>query len=295
MRHHRGRLNMLMPRILTALVLAAIFFLALFAPSPLVFVGFCFLALVIAAWEWSALAELQKKYQRFLFVATAALLMLLVASATGFIEFFLLERVASQTFLLALFSVGVVFWLSMLAVLLGYPKSQGLLKAPVTRLLFGIVLLLAAWASLLYLRYQNNGQFWVIYLVAVVAAADIGAYFFGKLFGANKLAPAVSPGKTWEGFAGGLVVSQLFALALFAYFFSDPLSPLPTLDVLLLVTALLAGVSVLGDLFESILKRGCGLKDSGSILPGHGGVLDRLDGLVAALPVFAFIFMIQGW
>ena len=91
------------------------------------------------------------------------------------------------------------------------------------------------------------------------------------------------------------MVSLILALLLFAYFSSAENNPLPKLGVLIWVTALLAAVSVLGDLFESILKRRCGLKDSGSILPGHGGVLDRLDGLVAALPIFAFIFMIQGW
>jgi len=286
---------MLMYRLVTAIILAAVFLITLFATSPLVFIGFCFFALAMAAWEWAAFAELKKVYQPVLFVAANGILMLLVASATGFVEFAVIKGVVSQNLLLALFSVGIAFWFCMFAVLLGYPGSQRFLKAKITRLLMGVILLLVAWASLLYLRHQEGGQFWVLYVVAVVAAADIGAYFFGKLFGSRKLAPAVSPGKTWEGFAGGLVVSQLFALGLFVYFSLAKQSPLPSLDILLFVTALLAAVSVLGDLFESILKRGCGLKDSGSILPGHGGILDRLDGLVAALPVFAFIFMLQGW
>lgn len=286
---------MLMYRLVTAIILAAVFLVTLFATSPLVFIGFCFFALAMAAWEWAAFAELKKVYQPVLFVAANGILMLLVASATGFVEFAVIKGVVSQNLLLALFSVGIAFWFCMFAVLLGYPGSQRFLKAKITRLLMGVILLLVAWASLLYLRHQEGGQFWVLYVVAVVAAADIGAYFFGKLFGSRKLAPAVSPGKTWEGFAGGLVVSQLFALGLFVYFSLAKQSPLPSLDILLFVTALLAAVSVLGDLFESILKRGCGLKDSGSILPGHGGILDRLDGLVAALPVFAFIFMLQGW
>ncbi len=286
---------MLMYRLVTAIILAAVFLVTLFATSPLVFIGFCFFALAMASWEWAAFAELKKVYQPVLFVAANGILMLLVASATGFVEFAVIKGVVSQNLLLALFSVGIAFWFCMFAVLLGYPGSQRFLKAKITRLLMGVILLLVAWASLLYLRHQEGGQFWVLYVVAVVAAADIGAYFFGKLFGSRKLAPAVSPGKTWEGFAGGLVVSQLFALGLFVYFSLAKQSPLPSLDILLFVTALLAAVSVLGDLFESILKRGCGLKDSGSILPGHGGILDRLDGLVAALPVFAFIFMLQGW
>jgi len=289
---------MLIYRLFTAVILAAVFILTLFAPSPLVFVSFCLLALIVGAWEWSGLAELKKNIQKVLFVTTAALLMLLVANVAGFVHFSGIDLIAvveGQYFIQILLSLGVAFWFCMLLILLGYPRSQRLIKARLTRLLMGVILLVVAWVSLLYLRYQADGQFWVVYVVAVVAAADVGGYFFGKMFGSRKLAPLVSPGKTWEGFVGGLIVSQLLALALFAYFSSAEQSPLPALAIFLLVTALLAAVSVLGDLLESLLKRGCGLKDSGSILPGHGGVLDRLDGLVAALPVFAFIFMIQGW
>jgi len=289
---------MLIYRLFTAVILAAIFLLTLFAPSPLVFVAFCLLALIIGAWEWTGLSELKKNVQKIAFVVSTAVLMLLVAYMAGFIHFSGLDLIAvveGQYFIQVLLSLGVAFWICMLAILLGYPKSQRLLKARLTRLLMGAILLVVAWVSLLYLRYQADGQFWVIYIVAVVAAADVGGYFFGKMFGSRKLAPLVSPGKTWEGFIGGLIVSQLLALGLFSYFSSSEQSPLPALNVFLLVTALLAAVSVLGDLLESLLKRGCGLKDSGSILPGHGGVLDRLDGLVAALPVFAFIFMLLGW
>ena len=289
---------MLIYRLFTAVILAAIFLFTLFAPSPLVFVAFCLLALMIGAWEWAGLSELNKKTQKIVFVAIATLLMLLVAYAAGFVHFSGLDLIAivnGQYFIQTLLSLGVAFWLCMLAILLGYPNSQRFLTRRVTRLLMGFILLVVAWVSLLFLRYQAAGQFWVIYVVAVVAAADVGGYAFGKMFGSRKLAPSVSPGKTWEGFIGGLIVAQLLALGLFAYFSSADQSPLPSLGVFLLVTALLAAVSVLGDLLESILKRGCGLKDSGTILPGHGGVLDRLDGLVAALPVFAFIFMIQGW
>jgi len=289
---------MLIYRLFTAVILAAIFLLTLFAPSPLVFVTFCLLALMVGAWEWAGLSELNNKTQKVVFVAIATLLMLLVAYAAGFIHFSGLDLIAivnGQYFIQTLLSLGVAFWLCMLTLLLGYPRSQRFLTRRITRLLMGVILLVVAWLSLLFLRYQAAGQFWVIYIVAVVAAADVGGYAFGKMFGSRKLAPSVSPGKTWEGFAGGLIVAQLLALGLFAYFSSAAQSPLPSFGVFLLVTALLAAVSVLGDLLESILKRGCGLKDSGTILPGHGGVLDRLDGLVAALPVFAFIFMIQGW
>lgn len=289
---------MLIYRLFTAVILAGVFLFTLFASSPLVFVAFCLLALMVGAWEWSGLAELKKNIQKVLFVVTVTLLMLLVAYAAGFVHFSGLNLIAvvkGQYLIQTLLSLGVAFWFCMLAILLGYPSSQRFLKARATRLLMGVILLVVAWVSLLFLRYQAEGQFWVIYIVAVVAAADVGGYAFGKMFGSKKLAPLVSPGKTWEGFAGGLVVAQLLALGMFAYFYSSDQSPLPSLTVLLLVTALLAAVSVLGDLLESLLKRGCGLKDSGTILPGHGGVLDRLDGLVAALPVFAFIFMIQGW
>ena len=286
---------MLIQRLITALILLFLFLGTLFAQSPLVFMAFCGVAILIAAWEWAGFAELQSVAQKVAYVAVMALACIDVAWISGAINFDGGVAKMNMQLLTKLFYFAGAFWLGVLGLLLAYPASQKIWAAKFTRLLFGVILLMSAWAAILYLRNHSHGQFWVIYIVAVVAAADVGAYFVGKAIGRRKLAPAVSPGKSWEGFIGGVLASQLFAFALAAFFADRADSPLPEMWMLLLVTALLAGVSVLGDLFESMLKRSCGLKDSGSILPGHGGVLDRIDGLTAALPIFALLSISLGW
>jgi phosphatidate cytidylyltransferase len=128
----------------------------------------------------------------------------------------------------------------------------------------------------------------ILLIVAVVASADIGGYFTGRAWGKHKLKPAVSPGKTWEGFAGGVAANILLALVLWQVTGSN----LVILLAIILPTSL---VSVLGDLLESMVKRHRGIKDSGALLPGHGGVLDRVDSLTAAAPVFALALLASGW
>lgn len=286
---------MLIQRLITALILLVLFLVTLFAQSPLVFMAFCGVAILIAAWEWSGFAELQSVSHKIVYVAFMALACVDIAWLSGAISFDGEVAALNLQLLIKLFYFAGAFWLGVLGLLFAYPASQKIWAAKTTRLLFGVILLMSAWAAILYLRNHSHGQFWVIYIVAVVAAADVGAYFVGKAIGRRKLAPAVSPGKSWEGFIGGVLASQLFAFALALLFADRADSPLPELWMLLLVTALLASVSVLGDLFESMLKRSCGLKDSGTILPGHGGVLDRIDGLTAALPIFALLSISLGW
>ena len=128
----------------------------------------------------------------------------------------------------------------------------------------------------------KHSAIFLLSVLSIVWAADIGAYFSGSQFGKHKLAPAVSPGKSWEGFWGGLIASVVFALSLWRVLWDQQLSLL----ALLLIAALTMFASVLGDLLESMLKRYRGVKDSGTILPGHGGVLDRFDSISAAAPIF---------
>ena len=129
---------------------------------------------------------------------------------------------------------------------------------------------------------QQNGPAWLLYGLMLIWAADIGAYFSGKRFGRNKLAPLISPGKTREGLLGAIVAACLFSLVAAFYFGLDVIAALS----LLLLAVVLTLVSVAGDLYESVLKREYGVKDSGRILPGHGGILDRIDSVLAAMPVF---------
>jgi len=136
-----------------------------------------------------------------------------------------------------------------------------------------------------------HGAQLLMFLFLMVWGADVGAYFIGKAFGKNKLMPNVSPGKTFEGFFGGIAFA-CFLIAIAAYQLNWNSEQITTV---LLVTVLITIVSVIGDLNESMFKRQAGVKDSGSILPGHGGILDRIDSLTATAPVFALCYVLFGW
>ena len=156
--------------------------------------------------------------------------------------------------------------------------------------MMGMFTLLPAWLALVYLSYHQYSISLILILVALVASADIGAYFVGRHWGRAKLAPLVSPGKSWAGFWGGLGSSSLLAYVLWLLLPVE-LGLLPVLAIAL-ATSL---ASVLGDLVESMVKRQQGVKDSGVILPGHGGMMDRLDSLTAAAPVFSLCLILAGW
>ena len=161
------------------------------------------------------------------------------------------------------------------------------------RSLMGILVLAPAWLSAVYLLSFPRGGGLMVVLVLVVAAADIGAYFSGRALGKHKLAAVVSPAKTWEGFWGGMAACMLMALLLWSQL---PMQQAHVSLVAVLVVAMATALaSVVGDLTVSMVKREAGLKDSGSLLPGHGGVLDRLDSLCGAAPVFALGLLLAGW
>jgi phosphatidate cytidylyltransferase len=150
----------------------------------------------------------------------------------------------------------------------------------------GLLLILPTWLALVQLR--QAGALALIAIMAVVWLADIAAYFFGRAFGRHKLAPAISPGKTWEGAAGGALAVVVYGFALAP---SLPGVLADNFPLLLLVLIVLTAISVMGDLFESLLKRLAGLKDSSNVLPGHGGVLDRIDSLTSTLPLVALVWL----
>ena len=151
-----------------------------------------------------------------------------------------------------------------------------------------------AWIALIFLREHHFAWAWIVLVIALVAFSDIGAYFAGRQFGNRKLAVEVSPGKTWEGFWGGMSASLLLALVVMLSvgerFFAGV-----QLSHMMVVVVLVSSLSVIGDLSLSMLKRVAGVKDSGALLPGHGGVLDRIDGMLSAVPVFACLMWLLGW
>ncbi|MAT52529.1 MAG: phosphatidate cytidylyltransferase [Porticoccaceae bacterium] len=271
---------MLRQRIITALILAALFIVALFGLDPLHFAGFAALAMVIAAWEWSNLSALTGLVSRGVFVAVTAALLGAVLWYAGYFHHDVDEDLV-RTVLLA----GCIWWAVALLWVQGYPSSAILWGSRPARLAIGLVVLVPAWLALTYLVVEPDGEWLVILAVLTVACADIGAYFSGRAFGRHKLAPAVSPGKTLEGVAGGLTLVMVL-VGIYLLLVPDQRLYAWQWAVILGVAAL---SSVLGDLTESMVKRHRGVKDSGVILPGHGGALDRIDSLTAALPVFALL------
>lgn len=275
-------MSVLKQRVLTGAVMAGVFFLVLaFAPTPLfaVLIG---AVMAVAAWEWANFSSLSSGPARGFYVAAVIALGLLFWWITAKE----LMGLSPQLLLMA----AAIWWGLALLWVQGYPASALLWRSVWMRLLMGCWVLIPAWLAITWLRAMPQGQWLVLAVVLIVAVADSAAYFAGRRFGRRKLAPKVSPGKSWEGVAGGLLGVTLLTLLVFL------LLPTQTSWWMLLGIALpTAFVSVLGDLLESMLKRHRGIKDSGQILPGHGGVMDRVDGLVAAAPVFALAVIVTGW
>jgi phosphatidate cytidylyltransferase len=256
---------MLQQRIITALLLGLpVIAVLLWLPRPLTVLLFAGVVMM-AGWEWSTLARLRHPVSRWLY---------LLALALGVLLSWRYLRVDAP--LLWLLCGAAIWWLVALLWILFWPLSVPRGTAAVA----GLLVLVPAWLTLalLHLRVSAGPQ-WVLFLFLLVVSADIGGFLFGRHFGRTKLAPRVSPGKTWEGVAGGLLLSMAVALIGAKWF----VMPVGRFMLLCLLTVL---ISIVGDLTESLFKRHAGIKDSGNLLPGHGGVLDRIDSITAAAPVF---------
>jgi phosphatidate cytidylyltransferase len=251
-------------RIITALLLAALVVVVLLRLPAEVAVVLISAAIFIAGYEWAGFARLLTKSARFSYAA--AILLALTGA----------EMLANDPRWLELILRGAALWWLLAFVWLAVrAKAGGRLAAAA-----GFVVLVPAGIGLSHLvTLQPDGRLLLLYLLVLIAAADVGAYFGGRTFGRRKLAPHVSPGKTWEGFAAGMLAAAIVAVA-GAALFEKPFWPW------LFLCELVALVSVVGDLTESMFKRHVGLKDSGRLLPGHGGILDRIDSLTAAAPTF---------
>ena len=191
----------------------------------------------------------------------------------------------------AILVLGVVWWIfAAMSWVILFPRSKPMLGNCWIQLPSAVLVILAAFGVLVIYLQTPEGANLILWLVVVVCLADIGAYFFGRLIGGVKLAPRVSPGKTWAGAIGGVCASSCFCVLFF--YWSEQTYLIGWLGL----TLILIAVSIFGDLFESALKRTNGLKDSSQLLPGHGGMFDRLDSLLFAMPVFAILqpWMTQG-
>lgn len=271
-------------RVLAALVMAPVAIAAvLVLPTAWLMAASALLCLA-ALWEWTRLADLDDSLGRLVLLAcNLALMVALVwgsrSAHIGALPLFELTTV-----------IGVLWWLLALLWMLHYDfAAQSTGNARMAKLAAGTAAVVPAWCALALIHAESpHGHGWLLLAMTLVWAADSGAYFTGRRFGgrwfgARRLAPRISPNKTLEGLVGGLALAALVAVA-GAALLQVPSTKWPVVIGVALLTVL---ASVAGDLFESLLKRHAGVKDSGTAIPGHGGILDRVDSLLAALPVFA--------
>ena len=260
---------MLKTRIITAIVLAAGFSLALFKASNQEWAFITLAATLIAIWEWSNLIKLSKFYTSLTLLISLGVGIMMRFSSDIPYGHYVINLESSLLCISAIFWLGLIpFWLI----------SRKKVNNKLVMVTLGLLLLFATWVALNGL--QRISPWLLLAVLATVWLADSAAYFAGKRFGRHKLAPEISPGKTWEGVAGALLASTLYGLAL-CYF-------LHISRWLIVGLWLIVVLSIMGDLFESLLKRQAGKKDSSHLLPGHGGVLDRIDGLISTLPLVLF-------
>lgn len=267
---------MLKQRVLTAIILVPLLLAALFyLPLPWLTALFG-LVTAAAAWEWAGLAGLQRFASRIAYVV-----MLLLFAVPALIAMPLQHDLA-----VPLLAAAGLWWLwALLEIFVRRETKQGLFATQIGRLAGGFLVLVPLWLAAVYLlAVDNERPRLLLFLLFLVWVADSAAYFAGSFFGRTKLAPHVSPGKTVEGVAGGVLGVVLLAWLCGTMLWKFEGALLAKWIGLAVVTAL---ISVVGDLTESRLKRIAGVKDSGRLLPGHGGMLDRIDALTAAAPVFA--------
>lgn len=270
---------MLKARVLTALVLLGSFLGALFLLPPTGWLLFVAIVCAAGAWEWGGLTRIAGAPR-----VAFALVLGLATLALGWLAGLNTDTMSAHGILLLCYAVSGVFWLLVAPAWLARGWH---FRSIAPMLLVGTVVLLPSALALAHLR--QFGPLPLLFAMSLVWIADIAAYFTGRAFGRRKLAPSISPGKTWEGAAGAVCGVMLFGLAVLAFggWQAEGARFLLAAPALLVVTVL----SIAGDLFESMIKRQAGVKDSGNLLPGHGGVLDRIDSLTSTLPLVALLLM----
>ncbi|HEX7340498.1 MAG TPA: phosphatidate cytidylyltransferase [Rhodanobacteraceae bacterium] len=271
---------MLLQRILTALILTPLAVAIILAPPTWLFALIVAAVFLGAQWEWACLAGLHGRGAR----ALSLLLTLAIMVALWFTQ-------ATPWLWLAVILAGFAWWL----VSLGWLRAYTFAASPSsehTRLKLGVglLVLVPAWVAAATLHGCPQGPWWTLLALCIVWSADIGAFFSGRAFGKRKLAPHISPGKTRAG-AWGALAAGIIVAAIGGWLLGLRGAALAGLAILGAVTV---GASIVGDLLESLMKRHAEIKDSGSLFPGHGGLLDRLDSVFAALPVFVLGKIVLG-
>ena len=281
---------MLKQRIITAIILALIFITATVFLSSFSYSLFVTIVVLAASWEWCAFIGLAKQVAKVSYLATLGSMIIALYFFLGIVPESLVINSYRAGIILGL---GILFWVLTFFMLKDYPSNSDRWNNKSKIALMGLMALIPTWVGIVQIKYLNPQGFLVLGMVVMVAAADIGAYFVGKRIGKNRLAPSLSPNKTWEGVMGGFAACLLVGILLI-WLLHSYLITLSNVQILILVLLSLVVMlfDVIGDLLESMLKRNRDLKDSGKILPGHGGILDRVDGLLAVPPIFVLTFLI---
>ncbi|HVX05917.1 MAG TPA: phosphatidate cytidylyltransferase [Rhodanobacteraceae bacterium] len=268
---------MLKQRVITAIILAPLILALIFFPRTSVFATLLGLIFLLGMWEWTRMAGLRGRLRRGVVLF-------------GYLVLFaLFWHVCKSPWWWWAVLAGLAWWLLALAWLTHHRfASEPTRGHAALKLLAGAMVVVPAWCAVVVMHgdmaepHTGHGRWWVLFFACIVVAADIGAFTAGRRWGSVKLAPAISPGKTREGVYGALVCSGIVGL-IGGALLKVPVDRLPAIVALALLTVLF---SIIGDLFESLIKRHAGVKDSGALFPGHGGVFDRMDSIVAALPIF---------
>lgn len=275
---------MLKYRLITGIILILLVVAAIFLLSLTVLGYIVIMVCVIAAWEWAQCVGFFSQAKRIIVAAFFAVILLAIQ-----FSFTDITELSTEPIILYGLWAGLVWWVIAICLVVMFPISAyAWSTSTIIAMLFGILIIIPFYCGIMVLRtigYHSNaffGAWCLLYVMLLVWGADSGAYVFGRAIGRNKMASKVSPSKTWEGLVGGLVTAGIISW-LFRLFAPVPVMP----DYLLVISIIIVVVSVFGDLTESMFKRQSGIKDSSHLIPGHGGVLDRIDSLTAAIPVFA--------
>jgi phosphatidate cytidylyltransferase len=261
---------MLKERVFTALVLVAVMLGVMLGLPPVATVWMLTVLVLVGAWEWAGFAGLASAGGRAGFTVIVALAL---AACLYFHT--------SPRFVWITLTIAMAWWFVAFLWLCLAPSRV----TPYTAILAGLLSLVPCWLALVYITLRTQSTYWVLFTLALVWAADTGAFFAGRWLGRVPLAPRVSPKKTWEGALGGISASAVVAWMAATWWLSVDVWPF------VFTCVAVAALSIVGDLTESMLKRSSGLKDSGSLFPGHGGMLDRIDSVTAAAPALVFALM----
>jgi phosphatidate cytidylyltransferase len=266
-------------RIITAIILLVLFLSALFLLPPMAWAGLAVLVVMQGTTEWAKLAKLSGGAAKLYWMLTLLIMLALVWAAPE-------TQGAQLTIHLWVYAISALLWFIIVPTWMiasWKVESSGLMA------LVGWAVLIPTGLAMMDLRAMS--PWLLLFMMGLVWVADITAYFAGRKFGKRKLAPSISPGKTWEGVAGAMLGVSCYVVLVWSL--SPNFSERAVLPILLLASWWWVGLAVIGDLFESAIKRQAGVKDSGALLPGHGGLLDRVDALTSTLPLAALVILLQ--